>query len=118
MPLREFTDADRRVWQVWDTVPKGERAEEQFALNARLPGESSDHDHGGPEGADSHTRAMTPRFTEGREHGWLTFMCADEKRRLSPVPEGWMTADDAEHCKGERDVGGWAGAGGLRCRPS
>ena len=28
--------------------------------------------------------------------GWLAFVCEAEKRRLSPVPEGWMAVDDAE----------------------
>ena len=28
--------------------------------------------------------------------GWLAFVCEAEKRRLSPVPDGWMEADDAE----------------------
>ena len=28
--------------------------------------------------------------------GWLAFVCEAEKRRLSPVPEGWMDFDDAE----------------------
>ena len=35
------------------------------------------------------------RFTEGRERGWLTFMHDDDKRRLSPIPEGWAQFDDA-----------------------
>lgn len=26
---------------------------------------------------------------EGRENGWLTFMAGRERRRYSPVPEGW-----------------------------
>ena len=28
--------------------------------------------------------------------GWLAFVSEAEKRRLSPVPEGWMECDDAE----------------------
>lgn len=27
-------------------------------------------------------------------NGWLTFVCETEKRRLSPVPEGWSQLDD------------------------
>ncbi len=27
--------------------------------------------------------------------GWLTFECAVEKRRLSPIPDGWEQTDDA-----------------------
>jgi hypothetical protein len=25
--------------------------------------------------------------------GWLTFECEDEKRRLSPIPDGWSAHD-------------------------
>ncbi|MDB4951049.1 MAG: hypothetical protein JWM27_3698 [Gemmatimonadetes bacterium] len=25
--------------------------------------------------------------------GWLTFDCGDEKRRMSPIPEGWFSHD-------------------------
>lgn len=28
--------------------------------------------------------------------GWLAFVCEAEKRRLSPVPDGWMQVDDSE----------------------
>lgn len=28
-------------------------------------------------------------------HGWLTFECGEETRRLAPIPEDWQTADDA-----------------------
>jgi len=95
MPLREFTDADRRLWQVWDTVPKSETAEEYFAQHARFLDEPKRHrrwDAGGGAPAP----ATPPRFTEGREHGWLTFMCADEKRRLSPIPDHWADSSDSD----------------------
>jgi hypothetical protein len=47
--------------------------------------------------------AVHPQQTRGRRaglrgsflHGWLAFVCEVEKRRLSPVPEGWTTLDDA-----------------------
>jgi hypothetical protein len=92
MPLREFTDPDRRVWQVWDTVPKNETAEEYFAHHERLLDEAK---RGRPWAAGA-PPATPPRFTEGREHGWLTFMCADEKRRLSPIPDHWADASDTD----------------------
>jgi hypothetical protein len=30
------------------------------------------------------------------EGGWLTFLSTEEKRRLSPIPLYWASADDAE----------------------
>ncbi len=35
-------------------------------------------------------------FATGREQGWLTFASGKEKRRLSPIPEGWETASADE----------------------
>lgn len=89
MPLREFTDADRRTWQVWDTVPKGPSEDAYFAQNARLI-----RDAGHVRGEE--LVHLPARFTEGRERGWLTFMCDDEKRRLSPIPDHWADLSDGE----------------------
>lgn len=38
-------------------------------------------------------KARNP-VAEEYAYGWLCFECADEKRRLAPVPEGWDRADD------------------------
>jgi hypothetical protein len=90
MPLREFTDADHRTWQVWDTVPKSASEDQYVVQNARML-----RDAARGEGRASPANAPA-RFTDGREHGWLTFMCDDEKRRLSPIPEHWsdLSEDD------------------------
>lgn len=39
-----------------------------------------------------------PRVSVSEEMlgGWLTFECADEKRRLTPPPEGWAGMTEAE----------------------
>ncbi|MFL5578403.1 MAG: hypothetical protein ACJ79S_20810 [Gemmatimonadaceae bacterium] len=89
MPLREFTDADRRTWQVWDTVPKSPIEDSYFAQNARMIRNAAAEEYTAPV-------HLPRRFTEGREHGWLTFMCSDEKRRLSPIPERWEALSDEE----------------------
>ena len=112
MPLREFTDGDQRRWQVWDTVPKSAEEDQVFARNAQMLAEAEQRRRaeGGAArvadaAADDARRLSRPlaeaaaaalrRFTEGREHGWLTFMSGDEKRRLSPIPERWNEMDDA-----------------------
>ena len=98
MPLREFVDSDRRTWQVWDTVPKSAAEDAIFAQNAELLAAArARHDDGAADtGAErrAHSAAALRRFTEGRENGWLTFMCDEEKRRLSPIPDGWAGWDE------------------------
>jgi hypothetical protein len=110
MPLREFLDADGRTWQVWDTVPKSSAENAIFAQSARILAEAESRQEGrrdgsGPEGRtppDAHARrsaaaaAALRRFTEGRELGWLTFMDGEDKRRLSPIPDGWEGWSDAQ----------------------
>lgn len=97
MAIREFTDEGGRGWQVWATVPESPREERIFEQSARLLADAQERE---PEKARGRRagRATAPagRFSPGREHGWLTFMSGEEKRRLSPVPEGWETAPEAE----------------------
>jgi hypothetical protein len=63
MALRNFIDSTGRGWRVWSVVP-------QYGW-----------------GRDDDT------FTPGLEGGWLCFEHAEEKRRLSPIPDGWEEAD-------------------------
>jgi len=66
--MREVSDDDRVRWMV-------------FAVH--------------PEAA----RPATGRQTAVREpyrQGWLAFASSTETRRLAPIPEGWLTASDAE----------------------
>ena len=95
MPLREFTDSDRRTWQVWDTVPKSSAEDAIFAQNAQLLAEARARRDAVAEGRVQAAAAALRRFTVGRENGWLTFMHDDEKRRLSPIPDGWAGWEDA-----------------------
>ena len=95
MPLREFVDGDRRTWQVWDTVPKSASESAIFARSAQIQA-AAEGRKDVMSGPDREAAAMAlRRFTEGRERGWLTFMHDDDKRRLSPIPEGWAQFDDA-----------------------
>ncbi|HEY8851377.1 MAG TPA: hypothetical protein VIM36_04285 [Gemmatimonadaceae bacterium] len=85
MPMREFADSLGQVWQAWDTHPKG--------VGHLSKGES----------AFTRFVANTAK-REGREPttvrdqyaaGWLTFKLANDRRRLTPIPDGWELADDA-----------------------
>ena len=84
MALRTFTDQTGREWRVWDTRPETRDDERRFAENARIAGEGSGRED---------LRQRLP-YSEGLEHGWLTFECDDAKRRLSPIPDGWAGASD------------------------
>lgn len=65
--LRQFIDENGRRWRVWD-------------VNPVLHGQSTDPGTPLPSGA--------PR-------GWLCFESESERRRLTPIPVGWMECDDA-----------------------
>ena len=45
-----------------------------------------------PQHSGTHRAGLRGTYLQG----WLAFVCEAEKRRLSPVPEGWMQVDDAE----------------------
>jgi hypothetical protein len=72
--LREFVGDDGQEWQVWDTRP-----------TVAPPNVNPS----GPHSADE-----LPRVSKKREGGWLTFTAPAGRRRLSPIPEDWETADE------------------------
>ena len=82
MALRELVGEDGRSWQVWDTRP--------------TPTKSND----GPARARYLARVKSEQvvdlglLSQKRQDGWLTFATDDERRRLSPIPDGWATADE------------------------
>jgi len=48
------------------------------------------------------------------QQGWLAFECAQSKKRLSPIPEGWETLEDGELallCTSAKDVARRSGRG-------
>jgi hypothetical protein len=85
MPLREFPDSFGRIWQVWDTYPKGANSagKGESALSKYMADQVA---HGG-----SQPTSVRPQY----EAGWLTFKFDDERRRLAPIPAQWEIADDA-----------------------
>ena len=89
MPLRTFTDETGREWRVWDTRPESRADERRFAENARVV---ADAPTDGSTGRSELRQRLS--YSEGLEHGWLTFESGDAKRRLSPIPDGWSGAPD------------------------
>lgn len=92
MSFRSFVDSAGNEWQAFDVIP---RAEERRNYDRRLV-ELNDDD----ESADR--RDSDRRVTVGRAsgiagaQGWLCFERGDQRRRLSPIPENWFRATDAE----------------------
>ena len=85
MPLREFPDSLGRIWQAWDTYPKG--------ANSSGTGESTFSKYMADQVVRGGTQPSSVRHQY--EAGWLTFKSDDQRRRLAPVPAEWETADEA-----------------------
>ena len=81
MPLRDFLDDGGQEWHVWETRP---------TTSAANIGSSGEDDAGSP--SDKPTEF--PLLSKKREAGWLTFTAANERRRLSPIPDDWELADE------------------------
>lgn len=42
------------------------------------------------------TYPQSSQVMDGYEAGWLTFECEGEKRRITPVPDGWADASELQ----------------------
>ena len=82
MALRGFVGDDGQDWQVWDTRPT-------------IPSPNVDASDANSPAAPPTDMADFALISKKREGGWLTFTTAHERRRLSPIPDGWDSADDA-----------------------
>lgn len=67
MSTRTYHDGDGTDWLVWQV----------------LPGEQLD--------TRGHSGMLLP---DDMAEGWLTFESASEKRRVYPIPPGWMECSD------------------------
>ena len=113
MPYKVFDDPDGISWEVWLVRPSSteRRSEEGEAKFVSSVG-------GGAARSGSTERRLSdsgPRsvLKAGFENGWLCFESrTGEKRRLTPVPEGWETATTEKlwlWCRAAREV--------PRCEP-
>lgn len=82
MGFRTFHDADGNEWAAWDVRP-GDR-------QRRTPRVI--------EGVDGLRATVSPRRVVHHRESWLVFesSASGEKRRVSPIPQGWEKATDAE----------------------
>jgi hypothetical protein len=85
MAYREYTDAHRVGWRVWEVIP---RSIERRRLRDRRLGAR------GVERRKRHEPGLT--LSNGSVEGWLVFECPSEKRRLRPIPVGWFARSDDE----------------------
>jgi hypothetical protein len=104
MALRTFLDSAGNEWQAFDVVP---RADERRRLDRR-----SDHErHSRPEDRRDGDRRVTvggrSRLASGVADGWLCFESSGDRRRLSPIPTGWLHCSDKDleaYCQSARPV--------------
>ena len=80
MALREYTDGEGTVWQIWNVRPTTRYSSPLVRAERRL--KATPHFY-----PDRRTGGFS--LTPGLEKGWLCFECADEKRRLIPTPRDW-----------------------------
>jgi hypothetical protein len=88
MTHRQFTDSRRVTWEVWEVAPshaERRRAERERRRSRRL----------GSERRGAIDGTLRIRISSELAHGWLCFQSEQEKRRLTPVPDGWEQLDDA-----------------------
>ncbi|HEY4304948.1 MAG TPA: hypothetical protein VGM82_10805 [Gemmatimonadaceae bacterium] len=83
MSYREFNDRDGRLWEVWEVRP---------AVIERR--QADDRRHQPRDFADRRSAELQFKLLGGLRDGWLTFQCGIERRRLTPIPEGWTSLPD------------------------
>ncbi|HEX8392452.1 MAG TPA: hypothetical protein VF665_08865 [Longimicrobium sp.] len=79
--MRQFRDAAGADWTVWEVVPVDARLLERRGI-------APTDQYGGPDRRGEGSRAL--------KGGWLAFESGSDKRRLAPVPPGWMECPDDE----------------------
>jgi len=87
MPHCTLKDSRGFIWEVWDVEPsRAERRQEPS------PG---DPPYQGPERRRGSDGVARVRLSGEYAQGWLAFESPTERRRLTPIPEGWERLDDA-----------------------
>ena len=101
MPHRVYRDADGVEWQVWNVVPHVLQEGTERRLKIRRDPEPQPHD---PERREVEERRATQdrrarlrmNLSPSLQGGWLVFEAVTEKRRITPIPEGWDALPDDE----------------------
>lgn len=110
MPHRTFVDSKGTDWQVWDIVPRLSERRADDVVERRLADMAISFED---------RRRDSRRLTDARRavlrgtyaQGWLCFDSGTGKRRLSPIPEDWLTCSaellERYFCHGERVTGSY-----------
>lgn len=101
MPHRTFRDADGVEWQVWNVVPHvlQEGSERRVQVRRSDPPEPHDPDrreHPERRSRDDRRARLRMNLSPSLTGGWLVFEAETEKRRITPIPNGWDSLPDEE----------------------
>ena len=86
MTHRKIKDGTGRAWDVWEVYPS--------AVEQRMSGEYPAVPDGGVPAREK--REVRIRVPSALQDGWLAFQSGKDRRRLTPIPERWVTLDDTE----------------------
>ena len=75
-----------RAWDVWEVYPS--------AVEQRMSGEFPAVSDGGAPAPEK--REVRIRVPTALQDGWLAFQSGNDRRRLTPIPERWVTLADEE----------------------
>ena len=86
MAQREFQDDKGRLWTVWEVRPE------------RVERREGDERRKRPRGSPDRRQQRLLLAVVGGDlaRGWLAFETRGERRRYTPIPEGWEGAADAD----------------------
>jgi hypothetical protein len=85
MAHRDVIDPDGFAWEVWDVEP--ELAEKRDADDPHPPETT---------GERRRTRSVRSRLPGTMKAGWLAMRCGSERRRIAPIPTGWLDMADVD----------------------
>lgn len=86
MTHRKIKDGLGRAWDVWEVYPS--------AVEQRMSGEYPAVPDG--DASTREKREVRIRVPSALQDGWLAFQSGKDRRRLTPIPEQWVTLDDEE----------------------
>lgn len=103
MSHREFRDSAGTLWQVWEVHPG------RVLSGGRERRSGTDRRAGSALTTPERRRRVDRRLSVSPElrQGWLAFRADDDRRRLTPIPSGWLDAPDRELerlCRSARHV--------------
>jgi hypothetical protein len=95
MPYRTFVDSGGSEWQVWDIVPRLSERRAAASVDRRVATTPiAFADRRREQRRIPQAPVARARLRGSYAQGWLCFENDSEKRRLSPIPEDWITCGE------------------------